>query len=68
MNNHLCLLGLFITTSFMYQYKILLLLFKTRHRTIIINLPGSKSGVAESLDALFPWLLHAFKMMEGEGH
>ncbi|MGH2566742.1 MAG: bifunctional molybdenum cofactor biosynthesis protein MoaC/MoaB [Bacteroidota bacterium] len=36
--------------------------------TIIINLPGSKSGVAESLDALFPWLLHAFRMMEGEGH
>ena len=37
-------------------------------RTIIINLPGSKRAVAESLDALFPWLLHAFKMMEGEGH
>lgn len=37
-------------------------------QTIIINLPGSKRGVAESLDALFPWLLHAFKMVEGEGH
>ncbi len=37
-------------------------------KTIIINLPGSKRGVSESLDALFPWLLHAFRMMEGEGH
>lgn len=37
-------------------------------RTIIINLPGSSRAVAESLDALFPWLLHAFAMMEGEGH
>ncbi len=37
-------------------------------QTIIINLPGSPRGVTESLDALFPWLLHAFKMMEGEGH
>jgi molybdenum cofactor biosynthesis protein MoaC len=37
-------------------------------QTIIINLPGSKRAVTESLDALFPWLLHAFRMMEGEGH
>jgi molybdenum cofactor synthesis domain-containing protein len=37
-------------------------------RMIIINLPGSSRAVAESLDALFPWLLHAFAMMEGEGH
>jgi cyclic pyranopterin phosphate synthase len=37
-------------------------------RTIIINLPGSSRAVAESLDALFPWLFHAFAMMEGEGH
>ncbi len=39
-----------------------------RGKTIIINLPGSKRAVTESLDALFPWLLHAFSMMEGEGH
>lgn len=37
-------------------------------RSIIINLPGSSRAVAESLDALFPWLFHAFAMMEGEGH
>jgi molybdopterin biosynthesis enzyme MoaB len=28
-----------------------------RGKTIIINLPGSKKGVAESLDALFPGVL-----------
>lgn len=37
-------------------------------RSIIVNLPGSSRAVAESLDALFPWLFHAFAMMEGEGH
>ncbi|MCI0707676.1 MAG: bifunctional molybdenum cofactor biosynthesis protein MoaC/MoaB [Ignavibacteriae bacterium] len=36
--------------------------------TVIINLPGSKRGVQESLDALFPWLIHGFKMLEGGGH
>ena len=39
-----------------------------RKKTLIINLPGSPKGVAESLDALFPGLLHAFKMLAGEGH
>ncbi|HEY9869756.1 MAG TPA: bifunctional molybdenum cofactor biosynthesis protein MoaC/MoaB [Candidatus Obscuribacterales bacterium] len=39
-----------------------------RGRTIIINLPGSKKGVADSLDALFPAVLHAFKMLRGAGH
>ncbi len=36
--------------------------------TLIVNLPGSRSGVADSLDALFPAILHAFKMLRGEGH
>lgn len=40
----------------------------TRGTTLIINLPGSKNAVRESLDALFPAVLHAFKMMRGEGH
>ncbi len=35
-----------------------------RGRTLIINLPGSKKGVADSLDALFPGLLHAFTMID----
>lgn len=39
-----------------------------RGKTLIINLPGSTRGVAESLDALFPGLLHAFGMLAGAGH
>ena len=39
-----------------------------RGKTMIINLPGSKHAVAESLDALFPGLLHAFAMMSGGAH
>jgi molybdenum cofactor biosynthesis protein MoaC len=36
--------------------------------TIIVNLPGSSRGVEESLDAIFPAILHAYKMMGGGGH
>ncbi len=36
--------------------------------TIIVNLPGSSRGVEESLDAVFPAVLHAYKMMGGGGH
>jgi cyclic pyranopterin monophosphate synthase len=39
-----------------------------RGRTLIVNLPGSSAAVAESLDALFPGLVHALKMIAGEGH
>jgi molybdenum cofactor biosynthesis protein MoaC len=39
-----------------------------RGHTLIVNLPGSRKGVSDSLDALFPGLLHAFKMLRGEGH
>ena len=39
-----------------------------RGRTLIINMPGSRSGVADSLDALFPAVLHAFNMMKAGGH
>ena len=39
-----------------------------RGKTIIVNLPGSKRGVEESLDAILPGLLHAFKMLWGGGH
>ncbi|MHB0934839.1 MAG: bifunctional molybdenum cofactor biosynthesis protein MoaC/MoaB [Armatimonadota bacterium] len=40
-----------------------------RGDTIIVNLPGSSRGVAESLDALFPGLMHAFGMLWGySGH
>lgn len=36
--------------------------------TLIINLPGSSKGTEEGLNALFPSLLHAYKMMKGLGH
>lgn len=39
-----------------------------RDKTIIVNLPGSKKGVGDSLDALFPALLHSFKILQGGGH
>lgn len=40
----------------------------TRGNTIIINLPGSSRGVAESMDALFPWVLHSFWILRGSDH
>ncbi len=39
-----------------------------RGKTLIINLPGSRKGVADSLNALFPGILHSFKMIWGGGH
>ena len=39
-----------------------------RGKTLIVNLPGSKKGVADSLHALFPALLHSFAMLAGGGH
>lgn len=39
-----------------------------RGRTMIVNLPGSRKGVRESLDALFPGILHGFKMLWMGGH
>lgn len=39
-----------------------------RGRTLLITLPGSSKGVAESLAAIFPNVLHVFNMMGGGGH
>jgi cyclic pyranopterin phosphate synthase len=39
-----------------------------RGKTLIVNLPGSRGGVSDSLDALFPAVLHAFNMMKAGGH
>ncbi|HMS64201.1 MAG TPA: bifunctional molybdenum cofactor biosynthesis protein MoaC/MoaB [Ignavibacteria bacterium] len=36
--------------------------------TLILALPGSTRGAAESMDALFPYILHIFKVMENEPH
>ena len=39
-----------------------------RKQSLIVNLPGSSRGAQESLEALFPGLLHAFPMLWGGGH
>ena len=39
-----------------------------RGQCLIINLPGSSKGALESMQALFPGLLHIFPMMLGKGH
>ncbi len=39
-----------------------------RAKTLIINLPGSVKGATESLESLFPGILHSFDMIEGLGH
>ncbi len=36
--------------------------------TLVLALPGSTRGAAESMDAVFPSLLHIFKMMRGGSH
>ncbi len=36
--------------------------------TLILALPGSTRGAKESMDALFPYLLHLFKIMENAPH
>lgn len=40
----------------------------TRGSTLIIALPGSKGGVTDSLDAIFPAVVHVFKMLRGANH
>ena len=37
-------------------------------KMLIVNLPGSSQGTAESLDAIFPAILHGYKMMDGGKH
>lgn len=39
-----------------------------RGKTLIVNLPGSRRAVSESMDALFPSVLHAFHVLHGGGH
>ena len=36
--------------------------------TLILTLPGSTRGTEESMDALFPYLLHIFRVAEGMRH
>lgn len=39
-----------------------------RGNTLIVNLPGSPTGVKDGVAAIFPAILHTFRMMRGEGH
>lgn len=39
-----------------------------RGESVIVNFPGSSRGTSEGLSAVFPALLHVFKMMRGGGH
>jgi len=39
-----------------------------RGNSLIVNLPGSSKGAIESLQALFPGVLHIFPMLQGKGH
>lgn len=36
--------------------------------TLVLTLPGSKKGVAETIDALFPYILHLFELNETSVH
>lgn len=38
------------------------------HDTLVLTLPGSTKGAMESMDALFPHILHVFRMVEGRRH
>ena len=36
--------------------------------TLVLALPGSTNGAKESMDAIFPWVLHSFKILKGIRH
>lgn len=40
----------------------------TKGQSLILGLPGSTKGAAESMDALFPALLHIFRIFKGAPH
>jgi cyclic pyranopterin monophosphate synthase len=39
-----------------------------RERTLIVNVPGSVRAVSQSLNCMFPGLLHVFDILEGKAH
>lgn len=39
-----------------------------RKQSLVLALPGSTKGASESMDALFPQVLHIFKIMAGSRH
>ena len=36
--------------------------------TLVIALPGSTKGAKESMDAIFPAVLHVFRILKGARH
>lgn len=40
----------------------------TIDNTLVLALPGSTSGAKESMDAIFPSILHVFHILKGGGH
>ncbi|HJN64069.1 MAG TPA: molybdopterin-binding protein, partial [Flavobacteriales bacterium] len=36
--------------------------------TLVLALPGSTKGASESMDALFPYILHIYKVIKGRRH
>ena len=39
-----------------------------RGNTLIVNIPGSTNAVSQSINALFPGVMHIFRMIAGQGH
>lgn len=39
-----------------------------KNETVVLTLPGSTKGAAESMDAVFPSLLHVFRIFKGAQH
>lgn len=37
-------------------------------KSVVLCLPGSEAAVNEAMDALFPYLTHAFEVVQGGGH
>lgn len=37
-------------------------------QTLVLALPGSTKGAEESMDAIFPGVMHIFKVLSGERH
>jgi molybdopterin biosynthesis enzyme MoaB len=40
----------------------------TLNNSIVLALPGSTNGAKESMDAIFPSILHAFGVLKGARH
>ena len=39
-----------------------------RGNTLIVNMPGNTNAASQSINALFPGVMHIFRMIAGHGH